>query len=386
MSRVMDVVAETTNGKSFNTYRFSYDRVGLPAIDYDTEEKQIRWKVSGETQKHLKPVHLEDLANAMAGQPSILRYFLDGSRHVYKVDDIQYGRQVYPVIAGQIGVGCCYRDDTRHMQHRFFDSKLVLSLPEKGNPHGWDDGAFLSSLVEDINKKAHLPNGIVFSDALFYSTQNAGSPKVNLEDRAIACVQDCMIEAEKDMVHRLTKEGLLNQDNYLIKDGSLEYKVMGTHGNDARTLSKLKQNYRWVIGVSKSFNPESCRDASDKPNSDFIASLPVYCRTPVARYTNDMVGDVEFAVWYVRLRDKRKTLTPFDGVLKVEKLLVTAEEIEDGIDSDEADAISAFLINERNPTCYGKDQRWANHIYPVYLTESYVKSKYMSSELFLSLF
>ena len=99
----------------------------------------------------------------------------------------------------------------------------------------------------------------------------------------------------------------------------------------------------------------------------------------------DFLGDVQFGVWYIRLRDKRRTQTPFDGVVKVEKIMMD-EEIEKGIDSDVIDLISANIINERNPTCYGTDRRWANHLYPVFLTESYVKSKYISTEMFLHLF
>jgi hypothetical protein len=99
-----------------------------------------------------------------------------------------------------------------------------------------------------------------------------------------------------------------------------------------------------------------------------------------------MLGDIKFAVWYIRLRAKEQTRTPFDGILKVEKILVTVEETESGIDSELVDTLSAYLINERNPVCYGSDLRWANHIYPVYLTESYVKSRYLSAESFLHLF
>jgi len=35
-----------------------------------------------------------------------------------------------------------------------------------------------------------------------------------------------MIESEKRMVAELVKKKLLGQDSYLLKDGSLEYKVM----------------------------------------------------------------------------------------------------------------------------------------------------------------
>ena len=63
------------------------------------------------------------------------------------------------------------------------------------------------------------------------------------------------------------------------------------------------------------------------------------------------------------------------------------EEVEQGgINSEDVDLISANIINERNPTCYGTDRRWANHLYPVFLTERYVKSKYISTEMFLNLF
>ena len=117
-----------------------------------------------------------------------------------------------------------------------------------------------------------------------------------------------------------------------------------------------------------------------------LADLPLFHRTPVALYENKaFLGDVQFAVWYIRIRDKKHTRTPFDGVIKVEKILMD-EEYGIGIDSDEIDLLSATLINERTPTCYGTDKRWANHLYPVFLTESFVKSKYMSTEMFLHLF
>jgi hypothetical protein len=195
-----------------------------------------------------------------------------------------------------------------------------------------------------------------------------------------------MIEKEKELVDELVKEGKLNQDNYLIKDGSLEYKISDKLRNDKREYLKFKNNYTWVIGVSKSFNPEVCLDINGKTNPGFIAELPLYHRTPVACYDNEYSGDIQFAVWYIRLRDKKQTKTPFDGIVKIVKILVTDNEIEKGMDSELVNLLSANIINERNPTCYGADSRWANHIYPVYLTESFVKSKYINTETFLKLF
>lgn len=389
MVKIMEIVAKETKGKSYRTYKYSYDSVGLPSIDYDDDTNKImKWKDSAETGSPKRPIDLKPLADQLQeiGEPPLLKYFLDGSRHVFKVDDIAYNKQVFPVVAGQIGIGCCRRENKRMHKERFY-RELVLALPDKANADGWDDTAYFSSKVAKINESEELKRlGLKFSAIIPYSTAKTGIVGAKLDTLAIAAIQNYMVEAEKRMVVELVKDKRLGQDAYLLKDGSLEYKVMKTGREDLRTLQKIKHNYSWVIGVSKSFNPESCLDHTGKPNSNYIADLPVYHRTPVARYENrEFLGDVQFGVWYIRLRDKKRTQTPFDGVVKVEKIMMD-EEVETGIDSDVIDLISANIINERNPTCYGIDRRWANHLYPVFLTESYVKSKYISTEMFLHLF
>ncbi len=389
MAKIMEIVAKETRGISYHTYKYSYDSIGLPSIEYDDDTNKImKWKESAETGSPKNSIDLKPLADNLReiGEPPLLKYFLDGSRHVFKVDDIAYNKQVFPVVAGQIGIGCCRRENKRMNKERFY-RELVLALPDKANADGWDDTAYFASKVSKINESSELKRlGLKISAILPYSTAKAGTADTKLENLAIAAVQDYMVEAEKRMVAELVKDKRLGQDAYLLKDGSLEYKVMKTGREDLRTLQKIKHNYSWVIGVSKSFNPESCLDHTGKPNSNYIANLPVYHRTPVARYENrEFLGDVQFGVWYIRLRDKKRTQTPFDGVVKVEKIMMD-EEVEPGIDSDVIDLISANIINEKTPTCYGTDRRWANHLYPVFLTESYVKSKYISTEMFLHLF
>lgn len=387
MAKIMEIIEKETKGKSYHTYKYSYDSIGLPGIDYDDDSNKVmKWQDTAETVRHTKPVNLKPLADQIIGNKPMISFFLDGSRHVFKVDDIEYNKQIYPVVAGQIGVGCCRRTEGKMYPESFY-RELVLALPDKSNLDGWDDTAYFASKVKKLNESEELKRlELHFSAIIPYSTSKAGSIDVNLENLAVGVIQDYMIESEKRMVSELVKKRCLGQDDFLLKDGSLEYKIMKTGREDLRTLQKIKHNYSWVIGVSKSFNPESCLDHTGKPNSNYIANLPVFHRTPVARYENKaFLGDVVFGVWYVRLRDKSRTQTPFDGVVKVEKLMMD-EEIDHGIDSDVIDLISANIINERNPTCYGTDRRWANHLYPVFLTESYVKSKYISTEMFLHLF
>lgn len=56
---------------------------------------------SGETGSPKKPIDLKPLAVQLQtlGEKPLLEYFLDGSRHVFKVDDIAYNKQVFPVVA-----------------------------------------------------------------------------------------------------------------------------------------------------------------------------------------------------------------------------------------------------------------------------------------------
>lgn len=384
--KVMDILAELTGGKSYKAHKYGLDHAERPTIDYGDSE--IIWKRRAETTPHKTYVDLADLSKNLATRDDqILSYFLDGSRKVFKVDDIAYaqsgGRSViYPVIAGQIGVGCCRRI-FKQVYPAKFKREFVLSMPDvadaDGKPGFWPATARKLSECDELKRL-----GIEFANILPYKTSKNDDKK--FEDRATACVQDRMAECEKKLVAELVREGKLNQDNYLVKDGSLEYRPTKEDKADKKKYQIFKNNYNWVIGASKNFNPEVCEDINGKPNPGFIADLPLYHRTPVAEYENPMLGDIKFAVWYIRLRDKKRTRTPFDGILKVEKILVTEEENECGIDSQLVDTLSAYLMNERNPACYGSDLRWANHIYPVYLTEAYVKSRYLSAESFLHLF
>ena len=111
--------------------------------------------------------------------------------------------------------------------------------------------------------------------------------------------------------------------------------------------------------------------------------MTLYHRTPVAQY--EYSGN-KYAVWYVRIHPVERTRTAFSGIVKVEKILLEDAFETQIMESSTVDMLSAMLINERTPTCYGADLRWANHIYPVYLTEQYVKASYISTETFLHLF
>jgi hypothetical protein len=395
MNRIMDDITRITEGRSFHSFKYSFDSIRTPSPDYDDtpDGYTINWEFQGETENIKKPVPLQDHARQLSrqmvehGTEPYLRFFLDGSRHVYHVDDISYDSRVFPVIAGQVGVACCRRDAGKMKVEHPTIIKRVVSLPDKCDKSGRHPEAYLNYIRDNINENSRLVRlGLQFDDILTYKTDSLN--KTDFRDRAIATVQDYMIDAEKGLVDTLAKAGKLKNTAYLIKDGSLEYMPMktGRYGD----IKTFMDSYRWVIGVSKSFNPELCRinigGGKTKPNAEAIIKLEQFHRTPVARITIDRIPGIAFAVWYIRLRSLIQTKTLFDGVIKVEKILVTDTERKKGLDTSVVDDISASLINERVPSCYGSDLRYANHLYPVYLTESYVKSTYLGNELFINLF
>lgn len=389
-TRIMDILERETGGHSYKSHKYSLDESERSAVEYGEAASTIQWKRRGETKEIKTYVPLYDLSRDIGGD-QILTYFLDGSRHVYKVDDMGFEKSgnrtaIYPIIAGQIGVGCCRRIDRRMLCEKF-EREIIIAMPDIAQSSGKKQG-FLQATAQKLNAGTELArisaSGWKFSTILSYKS---AKDEKDYNDKGTAQIQTRMMESEQKMVAELVNEKKLDPQNFLIKDGSLEYRPTKAMRSDERAYKKFKNNYDYVIGVSKRFNPEICLVLGDKPNPGFIANLPKYSRTPVAYFTDpDFLGDIGFAVWYVRIRDTEKTRTPFDGIIKVEKVLVSKEEVENGMNSDLVDLISAHLINERNPVCYGADLRWANHLYPIYLTERYVKSHYLSTESFLHLF
>jgi hypothetical protein len=385
MDGILDIIASKTHGKSHKSYKLCHDTLSaVPQVAYEDDAGRISLKEYAETAPSEKFVDLTKRSHDLFDKsiPPLFRFFLDGSRRTYKIDDIEYGKKIYPVIAGQIGVGCCERVD-RSLKKAKIEKHTVIVLPEYAHADGHNPSLYFRRITDELNQMDVLKNrGLSVSKVLHYDCSKADGDK--FEKRGIAKIQDAMIDYEKSMVNQLVRKGKLSQDSCLLKDGSIQY--IDSKEGDFKVLSKIRANYQYVVGVSKSFNPELMLDSQKKSNATKIAQLPLFHRTPAFMYENERFQGIKFAIWYLRIRDVKRTETPFSGVVKVEKMLMVGNESEKGLQSDEIDLISANLINERNPVCYGSDTRWANHLYPVYLTEKFIKSQYLSDVYFLNLF
>jgi hypothetical protein len=366
MNKILEFIANETNGKCYQSFRYcADDEIRMPTLDYEDKDKGKEFTLvknsCGETDTSLKSTKsVETTANKIINNDPLFRFFLDGSRRTYKVDDIELNGHVFSIIAGQIGVACCERQSADQFKCANFEKELVLSLPKAANPNAGDAKLFFNNLKDKVNKLQSLQKREIAFDKILSYDSKKQDDGTKFEHLAIATIQDEMIESEKRIVASLSEEQLINANKYLIKDGSLQYKPMKT--SDFKELSKFKNHYKSVVGISKMFNPELCRDKDGKSNADKIAELKIFHRTPAYKYQTEIVGsNVFFAIWYVRIREKQHSASPFSGILKIEKILITEDEMENGLDSQEVDFITTNIINERNPVCYGKDERWANH-------------------------
>ena len=158
--KITQILAEETFSKSYKAHKYSLDSARF-ALEYnEAEYKTFVWMKRGESDPPLSYKSLDNLACRLsASDEQILTYFLDGSRRVYKADDMAYTQSgnrsvICPIIAGQVGVGICKRLDKK-MSHEALKKEIVLSVPSIANPNG-KDGFFEALSVLVVVKQRQL--------------------------------------------------------------------------------------------------------------------------------------------------------------------------------------------------------------------------------------
>ena len=328
---------------------------------------------------HYRRIPLSDIQKFH--DKSRIKFFLDGSRHVYKVGDVLIAGTVYPVVAGQIIVGCCIRKQREMMQFKH-QRRVVLAMPKiyDADNHGVN---FFKKKCNEINMAIEADDNVSpkvkFDKIIPYRIDgdiNKGRNKYL--HQAITVIQNEMMDEERQMVNTMCEEYTVNEEAMMVKDGTLEYKKDFTNMPDADLDSAMfNMNIENIIGVSKSFDPELLSELESQIGK-IIADLPPYSRTNAYKYIHE---GKTYCMWYLRLRETPNAATRYSDVVKVEIVLTNSK----CVSSSHINLISTHLINEAYPVCFGKDSRWANHLYPVYVTESYCKSKYINDQIIIKL-
>lgn len=389
MGRIIPFIQESGEGRytCFRTQKVPLDTTVSDILTYD-DKTTSHAKKSGFAETDDRRIHTVRISDKLISSKfPIFSFFLDGSRHVYKIDDIAIGKKIFPFLAGQIIVGCCHRASRDSFKKFDLRHQLVLSLPVDFNTD--DDPNFRQYYLNELNSEVSnirymKERNLSFSNILLYKTDGGDateSDKDKFKSRAISVIQSEMTDDEQRLVAKLCSENRLDDENFLLKDGSIEYNPRFSNLSDSE-WNLMRSNYQHVVGVSKSFDPELIPNFEGNRLSRTICELKPFERTKVYRYKSEHSGR-EFAIWYLRIRNSSFRETNFSDVIKCEMVLNNEG---DFISTNLIDTISANLIREAYPVCYGKDSRWANHLYPVFLTETFCKANYINSDIFLNLF
>ena len=185
------------------------------------------------------------------------------------------------------------------------------------------------------------------------------------ENLAIAKIQTTMMNMELELIREMVNSNTLTTNQMLMIDGSLQF-------SGVKDEHIIFQN---VVGVSKSFNPnlQGILKSRSREIGSYLTDLEFGERTAV--YVYEVEGKrnarTKIGAWYLRIHQRENMKKPLDGVIKVEKIATQHQEQEHGFNTDMVNEISRAILLERNVTCYGNDERWTNHLYPIYLTETY---------------
>ena len=362
MGRLLEIIDRNTSLKCLACNRLNLD-YGQFAEYQDADEPPPQEAFERPT----LPTSKKAIGEIPPTVPSILKFFLDGSRRTYKIADIIIdGRRYLPIIAGQIGVAVLERtEEERDYKpvRDFCRFRNVLAFPDSIPP---DELAELESLV---NERSPLRFRL-----LRYRAKPA-DPGRDPVDLGVARIMSEMHDIEIEAVRQMEARDFL-ADHYgmLVIDGPLRFKKK----------FDLVQ-FRNVVGLSKTFRPTfTVGKRRRRVDVGSIASGLRYAeRTSVFKTVHD---DKTIGIWYLRIRPPRHMSNPLEGVVKIERYAVDPADREEGFEGSRVDNISMHILRERNVTPYQSDSRWASHIYPVYAAERYLKSSFMSDMEFKGIF
>ena len=339
-----------------------------PYQDENDEIKEMGKPFETDESKKIRSLDLISEDRTYSG----FSYFMDGSRRTYKIGDmVLEGKKIYPVVVAQVRAGCTERDRQKKLHtHGLVQRKNLLLLSDKMNEVDFQE-IRQRILKTQMAKDIHL-------DIVKYHFDSA---KDNVPiNAAIAKANSMMHDMEIAILGQMVHSGTLEPDHMLIVDGPLQFIRQDTGKPEFADM------FYNVVGVSKSFDPMLPTSNKNKRGGTQIGAellkLKYGQRTPV--FLKENSKHRKFGCWYLRIRSKNKVSGPLEGIIKIEKMAILEEE--EGLDSSVVDNLSFWLLNEGSPTCYGRDGRWASHLYSVYLTETLIKSSFESDLAFINNF
>ena len=314
-----------------------------------------------------KPKQLQiEVESALPTDPSLFKYFMDGSMRTTSAGFVRDPMERFlPIFIAQVGVAATTLNGLK-IAVEDFKSKNILFLPDSFRDQ---DLVQMRALIQNA---AHASPQRVDLELECYRVEDNEEPI----DGARKKVLSAMHTLETDLIRDYAQERKVRRDRLLIIDGSLQF---------YENLERNKESFRNVVGVSKSFKLNRRIGSAPRASSvgTQVAHLKPRYRTPAHRVHIER-QNLTVGAWYLRLRSPTynasalSTSGSTDGVVKLEIFPDDDVGAMPALDTDRCNRISKHILALRHPATPTTDSRWASHLYPVYLTERYIKSRFRS--------
>lgn len=295
--------------------------------------------------------------------PSIFRYFVDGSMRTTNAGYIvDAKRQFWPIFIAQIGVAATTLNGRRVGLETHSD-KTILFLP--GTTAKADERE-ARKRVQDAAATSRMPLELKLE---LYSASEGEKPIEAARKKIITTMHTMEIE----LIKLLAESGRVTREAMLMIDGSLQF-----YGN----LEQEQEAFRNVVGVAKSFDLYQKIGTGEraKEAGALVAGLRRHHRTPARKVEH---RNLKIGAWYLRLHSghAHAGLTITDGVVKLEVFPENPTSDDAIMDANRCEVISSNVLALRHPTTPRTDGRWASHLYPIHLTETYIKKRFRSDQV-----
>ena len=232
-----------------------------------------------------------------------------------------------------------------------------------------EDRKKASDLIKKSEEQSEVPLRLEV-DSYIYSIDEQPTNKAREK------ILSTMHSTEIKVIENLAHSGKLNRDALLMIDGALQF-----YSN----LEQRQEAFRNVVGVSKSFKlyTRIGKGTNAQQVGTIVARLKHEHRTPAYQIEH---RNLKIGAWFLRLHQQSNFSSENidDGVVKIEVFPDSATGPNPKLVGSRCDRISQEILALRHPSTPTTDSRWSSHLYPIHVTERYIKTQFLKDHTILA--
>ena len=351
MARIFDVLAE--GGFQCIAPTGPIDQLDIEPHNEETVSR-LGYRPFETPRPQSKPIPVQETPNSVS---PLFRYFVDGSMRTCNAGYIIDPKRRYlPIFIGQVGVAVISVEN-KFPQIEKFELKNILLLPDTLAD---EDIKKASHLIKNSDGKSKMPLELEVDS---YKNMIDEQPVNKAREKILSTMHSMEIK----VIENLAQSGRLKREALLMIDGALQF-----YGN----LEQKQEAFRNVVGVSKSFNLYTRKGKGPKQVGTIVANLKHEHRTPAYQIEH---RNLKIGAWFLRLHSQKNFngTSLDDGVVKVEVFPESANSPNPVLDRSRCDRISQDILALRHPSTPTTDSRWSSHLYPIHVTERYIKTQFL---------